>query len=495
MNNNKYTVCEPGQPISAMKHIIIFTTFILALCGAPTRSKAQTGAQTQTQPASPTGSGDYIGTIAGPGLSLFFHITGDPHTGYKADWYSLQQHAFGLKCRTVTISQDSLLMETAGVRAFYKGKYSRAADSIAGLWEQGGKTYPLLLTRARRPQTPMAPFPYRTDSVEYDNATGAVHLGATLTRPLTGDNFPVAILITGSGQQDRDETLFGHRPFAIIADQLTRQGIAVLRVDDRGVGQSRGDLLNATSSDFADDVLAGIRYLRTRKDIDTTRIGLIGHSEGGLIAPIVYNRWPHLKFIILLAGPGVPGSEISLRQQTDPLLTIGRPAYTAYYPLIKEKMTILNDTYGQPDSLTLRELKAAFIRWKTSLPDSMATLLRVKNIAPEAYIYQETAELKPWIRYFYKTDPALFLQKVKCPVLALNGAKDTQVDPNQNIPAIKAALRSAGTPVETRIFPDLNHLFQHCQTGDAGEYAIIEESMSPEVLQVMVDWTRKICTL
>jgi len=471
-----------------MRPLIISTTLILALFTANTRIRAQTT-------TAPAGTGDFMGTIAGTGLTIYFHITGQKETGYKADWYSLQEHAFGLKCRTVAITADSLLMETAGVRAFYKGKYNPAADSINGLWQQGGKSFTLLLTRVRRPQTPTGPFPYRTDSVEYENAAGTVHLGATLTSPQTGEKFPVAILVTGSGQQDRDETLFGHRPFAIIADQLTRQGIAVLRVDDRGTGLSRGDLASATSSDFADDVLAGIRYLRTRKDIDTTRIGLIGHSEGGLIAPIVYSRWPHLRFIILLAGPGVPGSEISLRQQTDPLLSIGRPAYTAYYRLIKEKMTILNEFYGRPDSLTLGELKSAFIRWQASLSDSMATLLNAKNIPPEAYVFKERAELQPWVRYFYKTDPTLFLRQVKCPVLALNGAKDTQVDPDQNISAIKAALAAAGAPADTRIFPDLNHLFQHCQTGDAGEYARIEETMSPEVLRVMADWTRKICTL
>ena len=470
-----------------MKHILLSASLLLSLFSG--------SAQNQVQPGTPDGTGDWIGALSGPGLTLFFHITGNAQSGYKADWSSLQEHAFGLPCKSVIIRDDSVMLETSGIKAVYRGKYLPVADSIPGVWEQGGKTWPLGLKRMRRPQTPKPPFPYKSDSVEYDNTAGTVHLGATFTRPMTGDKFAVAILITGSGQQDRDETIFQHRPFAIIADYLTRQGIAVLRVDDRGTGKSKGELRTASSADFADDVLAGIRYLKTRKDVDSLRIGLIGHSEGGLIAPIVYSRWPHLKFIVLLAGPGVPGSEISLKQQTDPILTLSRPAYEAYYRLVKEKMTILNDHYGQPDSLTMRLLKASFTQWKATLTDSMVAFLHVQKVSPEIYGMQEMMELIPWFRYFYKTDPAFFLQQVKCPVLALNGAKDTQVDPDQNIPAIKAALRSAGAPVETHIFPDLNHLFQHCRTGDAGEYAIIEETMSPEVLQVMADWTRKICTL
>jgi pimeloyl-ACP methyl ester carboxylesterase len=269
--------------------------------------------------------------------------------------------------------------------------------------------------------------------------------------------------------------------------------MAVLRVDDRGTGKSKGDLRNATTADFAEDVLTSIRYLITRSDIDTTRIGLIGHSEGGLIAPIVYTRWPHLNFIVTLAGPGVAGRYISLRQQTDLMRKIGQAAYDAYYPLVREKMDILEENYGRPDSGTLAQVKASYNRWKAGLSDSVAGQLRVKNISEGMYGFQVAAELKPWIRYFYHTDPAFSLQQAKCPVLALDGSKDTQVDPEENIPAIRAALLKGGNQqVTVHVFPGLNHLFQHAGTGEFSEYAVIEESFAPEVLVMMGDWIGKI---
>ena len=314
-------------------------SFILTILAANTllSSFAQTAGKASIQK-----TGNWIGTA--DGLPLYFRITGDESSGYKADWNSPAQKALGLPCKTVVITSDSLIIQAGRINASFRGRYLPGLDSIAGTWQQDGRPFPMNLRRMKRPQTPHPPFPYRSDSVEYDNADATVHLGATFTRPQTGKKLPVVILITGSGQQDRDETIFEHKPFAVIADYLTRRGMAVLRVDDRGMGKSKGDLNKATSSDFADDVLAGIRYLKTRDDIDTTRIGLIGHSEGGLIAPIVFTRWPHLNFIITLAGPGVPGRAVILRQQTDPVRQqLGPAFFNAYYPFIQEKLKIMED--------------------------------------------------------------------------------------------------------------------------------------------------------
>ena len=487
------------KPLYVMKKIfsrLVCAALVLA-CASPLFSAAQ--------PADKR-AGEWGGLMETTGLPILFHITGDSAAAQPSTWDSPLERRMGQPCK-VLFKGDSLRL-TVGFMAFYRGKYQPATDSISGVWEQPGQQLVLNLRRMRRPQTPRPPFPYLSDSVEYDNADRTVHLGATLTRPqpfgsgkATGKSsgshgahkYPAVILITGSGQQDRDETILNHRPFAIIADYLTRRGIAVLRVDDRGMGKSTGDLKDATSASFAGDVIAGIRYLATRNDIDTTQIGLIGHSEGGFIAPIVYTRWPHLKFIIMLAGPGIPGSEIILRQQTDPVRGMGPAAYAAYYSLDKDKLKILNDYYGQPDSLTLRALKAEYTRWKSGLPDSISVRLHAKNSTADQYAAQVSLELKPWLRYFYKTDPAIFLQQVKCPVLALDGSKDTQVDPGQNIPAIRNALLKGGnTHVTTQVFPGLNHLFQHCATGQFSEYALIEESFAPEVLQVMGDWIAQI---
>ena len=457
-------------------------------------------------------TGNWIGGIPGARGPIYFHIAGDSIMGFIAEWNSPAEMALGLPCKMLIIRGDSLIIQMGGVVATYRGRYLPGGDSLAGVWQQGGRSYPLNMGRMRRPQTPQPPFPYRSDSVEYDNIGGTVHLSATLTRPParagmgagtkagTGEKginkkYPVAILITGSGQQDRDETLFEHKPFAVIADYLTRRGIAVLRVDDRGKGESAGDLRKATTSDFADDVLTSIRYLKTRNDIDTSRIGLIGHSEGGLIAPIVYSRWPHIHYMILLAGPGVPGSAIMFRQQTDLLRKVSQSVYDAYCPLVSEKMKILNDHYGDPDSVTLSLLKASYNRWKAGLSEGIADTLRVKNVSDAMYGFQVAVELRPWLRYFYHTDPAFFLQQVKCPVLALNGSKDVQVDAEQNIPAIRAALLKGGnTNVEAMIVPGLNHLFQHAVTGDISEYALIEESFAPEVLERMGEWIAKYVT-
>jgi pimeloyl-ACP methyl ester carboxylesterase len=464
------------------------------------------------------GTGNWIGMIEGTNLPIYFRITGDSASGYKADWNSPNQKAMGLPCKTLIIKGDSLFIETAGVIASFRGRFLPGLDSVTGSWRQNGQVLPLGLRKMHRPQTPHPPFPYRSDSIEYDNMDKTVHLGATLTYPnsqasrspgagssprvaesssqphsLPRNKFPVVILITGSGQEDRDETLLEHKPFAVIADYLTRRGLAVLRVDDRATGKSKGDLRNATTADFADDVLASIRYLKTRDDIDTTRIGLIGHSEGGLIAPIVYTRWPHINLIIMLAGPGVPGWEVLLRQQTDPVRKMGQEVYDAYYPLVKEKMKIIEDNYGQPDSVTLSQVKASYTKWKAGLSENVARQLQVKNVTEGMYGFQVAGELKPWLRYFYHTDPVVFLEQVKCPVLALNGAKDLQVDPVKNIPAIRAALVKGGnTQVTTHVLPGLNHLFQHTNTGEFSEYAMLEESFAPEALQMMGDWIGKI---
>jgi hypothetical protein len=344
------------------------------------------------------------------------------------------------------------------------------------------------------PQTPLPPFGYNSDSVEYDNVDHTVHLGATLTYPKSGGPFIAAVMITGSGLQDRDETVFGHKPFAVIADYLTKNGFAILRVDDRNMGKSKGDVKNATSADFADDVMASIAFLQQRKEINKNKIGVIGHSEGGFIAPLIYTKWPKLAFIISLAGTGVSGAEILLKQQTDAIKGLTDSAsFNAFYSLTQRTLQDIHNGSSQPDSIILDAVKKTYSAWKASQSDSILAVLHANVATPEMYATQISAELKPWLKYFIATDPDQFWQKVKCPVLALNGGKDIQVYPEQNISAITQSLRKAGNKnVTSIIFPGLNHLFQHCKKCTVPEYKELEETFAPEVLEAMGDWLKKI---
>jgi uncharacterized protein len=346
----------------------------------------------------------------------------------------------------------------------------------------------------RAQELPAAGASYISDSVEYNNAAGTVHLGGTLSYPASGGPFITILLISGSGQQDRDGSVMGHKPFAVIADYLTRRGYAVLRVDDRGRGKSKGELMKATSADFADDALTSIQYLLTRKEVNAKKIGVIGHSEGGLIAPILYTKWPQLAFIISLAGPSVSGAEILLKQQTDPVKTIANGmAYPDFYELTKQTLKLIHDHPSDPDSLLLEKAKQIYADWKKGKPDSILVPLRADKVTPEIYAKQQVKpQLIPWLRYFISTEPAVFWKKVKCPVLALNGEKDIQVYPEENLAGIRKYIHKKGRKkLTTRIMPGMNHLFQTCTSCTIEEYAKLKEAISPLVLEEIDRWLRQ----
>ncbi|MBS1758962.1 MAG: alpha/beta fold hydrolase [Bacteroidetes bacterium] len=344
-----------------------------------------------------------------------------------------------------------------------------------------------------KPQTPKPPYSYINDSVEYDNADKTVHLGATFSYPEKGGQFTTIVMITGSGQQDRDETIFNHKPFAVIADYLTKRGFAVLRVDDRGMGKSKGTLKNVTSEDFADDVITSVNYLLTRKEVNKNKIGLMGHSEGGFIAPIVYSKTPNIAFIVSLAGPGVSGADILLRQQTDPVKgKVSNDAFDAFYDLTKRTLNIIKDNHTKPDSIVMLLVRDLYKEWKKDKPDSLLASINADKVTPEIYAMSIKPELIPWLRYFIATDPFIFWSKVKCPVLAFNGAKDIQVYPDENLNAIKKALIVAGNKnFKIKKFKGLNHLFQHCKECTVQEYAKLDETFSPKVLKVIYKWLKK----
>lgn len=398
-----------------------------------------------------------------------------------------------IPCGRVTLEEDTLFVDIPMTKGSFRGGFS-GDTVITGIWSQLGGRYDLTLRRGvkpvvhNRPQEPKPPFPYHEEEVTFMNTAENFSLAGTLTLPEGDGPFPAVVLISGSGQQDRNETIFLHKPFMVLADHLTRNGIAVLRYDDRGVGKSKGKTNNATSLSFADDAEAAVNFLLQRPEINKKKIGLAGHSEGGLIAPIVASRNSNIAFIVSLAGPGVSGREIMLRQAGDILKASGTPQAE-----IDETLA----TNGHLFSMVVDEPdQRKFVK---DAMDWYGKELESKGVSPEerkekmaAFTQGLISVNNPWMRYFIVTDPVQFWSKVKCPVLALNGEKDLQVSQEINLPAIKAALRSGGNrKVKTMMLPGLNHLFQTADKGSPDEYIKIEETFSPAAMELITSWIKK----
>ncbi|MCG6187384.1 alpha/beta hydrolase family protein [Maribellus maritimus] len=395
------------------------------------------------------------------------------------------QGAEDLPVSKVSLEKEKIILTVKMIQGVYEGQLKNDS-TLEGTWEQRGAKFPLTLkktktiTKLKRPQTPQGPFPYLSEEVEYSNPKSGFLLAGTLTIPEDTNNCPAVILISGSGAQDRDETIFQHKPFWVIADFLSRNGIAVLRVDDRGVGGSEGHLSEATSEDFAGDVIAGIDFLKSKDRINPEKIGLIGHSEGGLIAPLVASQTRDVAFIVLLAGPGITGEQI-LYKQNDLLLAAMGMDQNAIDKNSKLQQAIFNIIQTEKDSAKQID------RLQRAYSNGMYPML---NAEQKVAIDAQVAEVNnAWFRFFLSYDPAPTLKKVKCPVLALNGAKDLQVLANINLNAIKEALKEGGnTNFKTIKLEQLNHLFQQCKTGAVAEYGEIEETISPEVLEIIKNW-------
>jgi len=365
-------------------------------------------------------------------------------------------------------------------------------DSVMeGTWKQGGNTLDLNLSKLKtsfvlnRPQEPKSPFPYTSEDVTFTNDIFNIKLAGTLTIPLGKGPFKAVIMITGSGAQNRNEELMGHKPFLVIADYLSRNGIAVLRYDDRGVGGSQGKYSEATSADLATDAEAAFNFLKDNPKINKKEIGFLGHSEGGLIAPIVAASNHNIGFIVSLAGPGVTGQQIIIRQSQD----IGRLSGEKESD-IKESTETNKKLYAvlkkekdnnKAEVKILAIYKEILLKKKTSTDETEKAVSQLKGTFG--------ANKYTWFRYFIMTDPSVYWKKVGCPVLALNGEKDVQVAANENLPAIEKALKSSGNrSVKIVKLPSLNHLFQHCTTGLPSEYGTIEETFSPEALKIISAW-------
>ena len=470
-----------------MKRILLLCLFALVVCAA-------TFALDQK---SLIGAWNGEVNFSGMKLPLSFNIT-DTTGILTATMDSPNQGAFGIPMDSVKVNGDTLRIVAVRISGKYEGVVAADGRRINGTWYQGGMSLELNLeksekaaSRPARPQEPKKPYPYIEEEVTFENKEAGITLAGTFTKPDSGTSFTAILLITGSGPEDRDESVFGHRPFLVLADYLTRQGFAVLRVDDRGMGKSTGDPKFATTRDFAGDVKAGIAYLKTRKCVDPKKIGLIGHSEGGVIAPMVAAESPDIAFIVLMAGTGIPGDTllklqgrlIGLAEGGDPKLVEANSRLQAmmFRVVVEESDTIVAE----------RKLRQVFQDWGSSLDsntakelgklDSMQVMMQIKQV------------VSPWMKFFLTYDPIPALKKVKCPVLAINGSKDLQVPPDQNLPPIEQALKAGGNANYKVVKLDgLNHLFQHCKTGAVSEYGAIEETFAPEAMELIASWIKSI---
>ncbi|MBS0636431.1 MAG: alpha/beta hydrolase [Verrucomicrobia bacterium] len=343
----------------------------------------------------------------------------------------------------------------------------------------------MLQTHQRnRYQEPKLPFPYLVEEVSYGNAE--VSLSGTLTLPKTAGPFPAVILIHGSSRLDRDETILGHKPFLVLADYFTRHGIAVLRFDKRGVGKSTGSYDNATIEDFCDDVAKGVEYLKSRPEISGSQIGLVGHSEGGIVAPMLAAKSNDVAFIVLMAGTGVNGDEIlceqgRVRNRADgvdeEMIAIDTQVRKIVTGIIKKEPN------RDVAKVQIEEVLAKFL---SGLSENQKAWVNTHSIITEEWIKRFNS---PWGHFYFSYEPSTALRQITIPVLALNGDLDLVVSPKQNLPRIDETLKEAGNQDYTIIeLPNLNHAFQTCMIGTWDEYEQIEETVAPSVLNIMTDW-------
>ncbi|MHC4583807.1 MAG: alpha/beta hydrolase family protein [Planctomycetota bacterium] len=418
-------------------------------------------------------------------LRIAYTIQEDQDGSLSATLHSLDEVVYDIPVNEILYEDNQLTLISETAQSTYEGRLVKGRNSVYfdGQWKQAGMSFDLDLRpveeipRPNRPQDPQPPFPYEQQEVVFENIPAGIQLAGTLTIPEGTGPFPVLVTISGSGSQDRNSNFFEHKPFWVIADYLARLGMAVLRYDDRGVGGSTNSETEATSADLAGDVQAAVTFLLDHQDIDPNRIGLIGHSEGGMIAPMVATEIEDIALIVLLAGPGVPGSKILLDQNEDIFRANGAPESVIETRLIylRRIFEILQD---YPDDEIAKEMiKQAFVQIFGS------------GSSQEELNSEAEAWTSVWMRFFVLYDPGPTLAQVTCPVLALFCERDIQVDVNENLPVMESILAEAGhTDYLVHELPELNHLFQTAETGVIEEYAQIEETFSPIALDLIGAW-------
>ena len=435
--------------------------------------------------------GVWEGTLSQVNLRIVVHVeNGDD--GLLVRFDSPDQNAYGIPADSVSFDGEQLSFNVDSINAGYVGTLNSDGSLIRGRWSQ---LVDLVLDLGRvgkdsaraRAQNPKPPFPYDIEDVSFDGGAPDVTLAGTLTLPKTGD-YPVVVLVTGSGAQDRDETIVGHKPFWVLADYLTRHGVGVLRYDDRGFAQSTGNISTATTADFADDALAAITYLRSRPDVIAHRIGVIGHSEGGNVVSILAGREAPFSCGVLMAGPAVSGEQIHQRQVR---MIIERQPFPIADDLVKKIAAMNESLYAvsrMNASLEERRVIARDI-YQSELAEFDEVERKLLNLNDEV---QVDAIVTDWFRYFLDYDPRGDLELSKVPLLAVYGTLDLQVPPDQSVPVLENINANHGK-IEVQTFPDLNHLFQHATTGLPSEYGVIDETLAPEVMIVIKEWVLTKC--
>ncbi|MET0571226.1 MAG: alpha/beta hydrolase [Pedobacter agri] len=447
-------------------------------------------------------SGSWYGLLEIPGgkLRVNFHVKAEG-PAFVTTMDSPDQGAKGLPTDKTTIQGNEIRIDAAKLGLVYKATYDTQSNELKGTFTQGPGSLPLNLSRkeknlekvaVKRPQEP-SDFPYQQKEVTFKNRGAGHELSGTLTFPKGGKVTKIVVMISGSGPQDRNEEApqFKHKPFLVWSDYLTRRGIAVLRYDDRGVGKSTGKFSGATTADFASDVQAAVDFIKSRAELKSLKIGLIGHSEGGMIAPMVASVNPVVKFVVLLAGPGVPIEELMVQQGKDQMLISGLP----------DSVVVANSALNRKiyaAAVQYKNLNAADFKMKldTALTEvfGKSTGGGVSEAALSERVKSTAKQLSdPWFRYFISFNPQPYLQKVKCPVLAINGTLDMQVSSTINLEGIRTSLLKGGNKnFEIVPIKNLNHLLQLAKTGSVAEYGQIAETVNPQALEKVGVWIDQI---
>lgn len=426
---------------------------------------------------------------AGQKLRLDIHVT-KTETGYSGKLDSPDQGAKDIPATKVEFINGTFVFDVKNLGVSYTGLLKN--DTVDGTFKQGGFSTSLVLTReevivkkANRPQEPKGPFSYTETEVTFENSIEKFPLSGTLTLPKGEGPFPAVILVSGSGPQDRNEEILGHKPFWIIADFLTNQGFAVLRYDDRGTGKSKGFFASATSVELATDAESALDFMRKNPKIKSDKISIAGHSEGAMIAVMLAAKRKDIHSIVLLAGPAIPGGELLLLQQYLINKANGVPEKSnqsiqrfnrKIYKIVCEENTL-------EKAKPIIENKV-----RKSLKNAKEKELVGYNSKEELIQKALNNVCNPWMFYFIKYDPKNDLEKVNCHVLALNGSKDLQVPPKENLGAMQRHIPKSSKNLVFKELPDLNHLFQACSTGNITEYGTIEQTIQPDVLKLMGDW-------
>ncbi|MBC7543849.1 MAG: alpha/beta hydrolase [Candidatus Sericytochromatia bacterium] len=478
----------PGSPLRRMLVASVIATGA-CLLAADLPDRLMAGAAMAA--ARPPVAGDWQGELNAGGrvLRVVLHVIQNDDGTWRGTIDSPDQAAIGIRLDRLTVSPDSLGFAHDGSDMAFSGRFNETGQDIVGAFKQAGTSFPLTLKKTakavivRKPQEPQPPFPYVSQDITYTNPKAGIVLAGTLTTPSAGGPFPALILINGSGSQDRDCNLFGHKPFLLMADSLTRRGFAVLRVDDRGIGGSGGDAGTVTTPDSATDVAAGLAYLQSRPDIDRARIGLVGHSEGSLIGSMVAASTKAIAAFVMIGGPGLPGETILLKQG-DVLNRMAGASSAEAEASHKLQQSLFAIVKSEADP------EIAQAKLSAVLHVLMAKEGRSEDAKAGAAVEAQVRALSsPWYRYFLGYDPRPELAKVTCPVLALNGEKDLQVNAKDNLESISQTLKKAGNAdVTVQTLPGLNHLLQTAGTGMPSEYGTLTETMAPAALESIGQW-------